>query len=61
MSVYLLQYMDIKFKRKNKKWKKMMTSHSEDGESYIVVIFLENLYGGMVPFSWFELRSLKFI
>ena len=61
MSVYILQYMDIKFKCKNKKWKKMMTSHSEDGESYIVVIFSENLYGGMVPFSWFELRSLKFI
>ena len=61
MSVYILQYMDIKFKRQNKKWKKMMTSHSEDGESYIVVIFSENLDGGMVPFSWFELRSLKFI
>ena len=29
----------------------MMTSHLEDGESYIVVIFLENLFGGMVPFS----------
>ena len=29
----------------------MMTSHSEDGESYIVVIFRENISEGMVSFS----------